>query len=385
MLLSLLYFVTGLLGFVTLTIVATQYKSNRIVNGYLLILYFFISLRFFINGFNILNSTSILDKIDFKYYPFLSVIFPCVYLYFKNLVDNNKKILINDFRHFISPIFLGFVNVIIAKPYLYYNYVFHFIFAGIALFYLFLSFNKLKMGIWSEQTKIAIVKKQNKLLKNWTLFLFVVYVLSIARLLICLFINLYKGVHSSGENYLWIMAIICWVLFFKVLASPQILFGYNVLYDKINEQRNAEFVFGDFWVLSKDVKISNVQDVKLNEKIMENIITYIYDIEAIALKDDWFRIPSVTLGDFANKLGIPKSHLIFIFKYHSKISFTDLRKIVRIHDSVNLIEADYLKSNTLESLAKKVGFSSYNPFFTSFKEIVGVVPQDYSSKRMKVK
>ena len=83
------------------------------------------------------------------------------------------------------------------------------------------------------------------------------------------------------------------------------------------------------------------------------------------------------MTDFAAKLNIPKSHLSYLFKYHSKISFSDYKKIARIEDTLHLIQADYLKTNTFDSLAKEVGFSSYNPFFTSFKDIVGKPPQEY--------
>ena len=80
------------------------------------------------------------------------------------------------------------------------------------------------------------------------------------------------------------------------------------------------------------------------------------------------------------KLEIPKSHLNFIFKYHSKVSFTEFKKIIRVYDSIELIDAHYLKANTLDSLASKVGFSSYNPFFTSFKEVTGITPQAYNKQ-----
>jgi AraC-like DNA-binding protein len=78
-------------------------------------------------------------------------------------------------------------------------------------------------------------------------------------------------------------------------------------------------------------------------------------------------------------LNIPKSHLSYLFKYHSKISFSDYKKIARIEYALHLIQSDYLKTNTFDSLAKEVGFSSYNPFFTSFKDIIGKPPQEYCS------
>ena len=83
----------------------------------------------------------------------------------------------------------------------------------------------------------------------------------------------------------------------------------------------------------------------------------------------------------ANRLKIPKSHLTFVFKYLSRVSFTEFKKIVRIHDALQLIEKGYLQSNTIESLASKVGFSSYSPFYTTFKEVTGISPQIYIKKK----
>ena len=74
-----------------------------------------------------------------------------------------------------------------------------------------------------------------------------------------------------------------------------------------------------------------------------------------------------------------RSHLIFVFKYHSELSFSDYKKISRIQNSLVLINNNYLASNTLDTLAKKVGFSSYNPFFSCFKDVVGKSPHEYVS------
>jgi AraC-like DNA-binding protein len=60
------------------------------------------------------------------------------------------------------------------------------------------------------------------------------------------------------------------------------------------------------------------------------------------------------------------------------MTFVEYKKMVRIHDAVKLLETDFLKNNTMESLAMKVGFSSYKPFYSSFKAITGITPQEYS-------
>jgi AraC-like DNA-binding protein len=74
---------------------------------------------------------------------------------------------------------------------------------------------------------------------------------------------------------------------------------------------------------------------------------------------------------------MPKSHLSFIFKYHSTISFSDFKKLNRIQDAIELINEGYLKTNTFDSLSKQVGFSTYNTFYIAFKEVTNKAPQEY--------
>jgi hypothetical protein len=51
--------------------------------------------------------------------------------------------------------------------------------------------------------------------------------------------------------------------------------------------------------------------------------------------------------------------------------------MVRIQDSLALIEEGYLKTNTFDSLSKNVGFSTYNTFFIAFKEVTNKAPQEF--------
>ena len=95
--------------------------------------------------------------------------------------------------------------------------------------------------------------------------------------------------------------------------------------------------------------------------------------------NSYFTNPDFFIQDLAHVLNIPKSHLVFVFKYHAEISFSDYKKISRILNSLELINSNYLNSNTLDSLSRKVVFSSYNPFFTCFKEVVGISPHEYVS------
>jgi AraC-like DNA-binding protein len=42
-----------------------------------------------------------------------------------------------------------------------------------------------------------------------------------------------------------------------------------------------------------------------------------------------------------------------------------------------MIESGFLAKNTIESLAKDVGFASYSPFYKAFKKIHGIGPTEY--------
>ncbi len=50
---------------------------------------------------------------------------------------------------------------------------------------------------------------------------------------------------------------------------------------------------------------------------------------------------------------------------------------MRIHDATKLLENEYLIDHTVESLALKVGFSSYNTFIIAFNNITGLTVQEY--------
>jgi AraC-like DNA-binding protein len=199
----------------------------------------------------------------------------------------------------------------------------------------------------------------------------------VIRLLGSIFFELNFGNTIKGFSFQWIAALIWLLILFKILVSPEILYGYNALYKKIDENRNRNLTLASIWNTTPKIDINNLQHLQLKEKIDLNILTYIEDVEKISIKDKIFRNPDIKISDVANKLNIPKSHISYLFKYHSNISFSEYKKTIRIQDAIKLIDEDYLKENTLESLSKKIGFTSYNPFFTSFKEFTGTSPIEY--------
>ena len=380
MLSNLLFIITGLIGLITTFLIFTNYKSNRIMNLYIILFILIISLRFFLSGLTNFIFDSNFRTTYFKYSNFSLVVIPICYLYFKNLSENYRKLNSKELLHFIFPVAL-FLAMIYREHFDFDSKQIEIILYGLffifAITYIILCFQMLRTTIWTRKGDIKVIQQQNKLINNWTLFLFIGLILTISRLFISISKEIYFDESIRGHSYQWISALIWLTILFKILRSPEILYGYNVLHQKINENKNNTLVLNDIWKKITNIELNNEQHLVLKEKIDSNIIDYIKEIESISLKYELFRNSKLTISDLANSLKIPKSHLSYLFKYHSTISFSEYKKVIRIHDAINQIEQNYLKNNTLDSLSKKVGFTSYNPFFTSFKDIAGVSPLEY--------
>ncbi|MFV7236932.1 MULTISPECIES: helix-turn-helix domain-containing protein [Flavobacterium] len=377
---NFLCIITGIIGLVTTLLIFTSYKSNRVMNLYIILLILIISFRHLIIGLTYFISDDSFKDSFYKYSNFSAVAIPLFYLYLKNLSSNNKYFDSKELLHFIFPttFFLFIIKFNdFQHPSIRLKLIFYTIFFAYTSFYIILCYRLLKKNIWTREVDIKVINKQNELINNWTLFLFIVITLITIRLLVSILLEIYYNIYIKGISYQWISALIWLLILFKILISPEILYGYGTLYRKINENRSSNLELNEIWNISSNSKLNNSQHLVLKEKIDKNILVYIEEIEKLSFKYELFRDPKMTITDLANKLNIPKSHISYIFKYHSTISFSEYKKVIRIHDAIKHIELNYLKNNTLDSLSKKVGFTSYNPFFTSFKEVSGVSPLEY--------
>lgn len=379
---------SGLMGFLTIFLILIRYRSNRITNIYLVIIFGIVSTRMVVIGtFNLENNDVITTLLE-KYNNLLIVIIPCTYLYFLNLVHDKKRIELNNLKHFNIPLLFNLIDYALDNSYLsliknnFYYYIF---FALYTIVYLVLNYNLLNKNIWNRKGDISIVVKQNQLIKNWSVFLFSIFLVNALRTIVVLFWEINNQNYSFGASFLWITAILWLSIYFKIIISPEILYGYTFLNSKINENKKSDKPILSFWTTKTIIEITNIQDKQLNDKIKEAIPEYIKLIDQFSFHNQTFRNKGFVISDLSNKLNIPKSHLNFLFKYHSKISFSEYKKIVRIHDSLALINEGYLTTNTFDSLAKEVGFKSYNTFFVSFKDYTGVTPQEFLVKIIKTK
>ncbi len=382
---NLIQLIVGLTGIVIISLILFSIKSNKFVNFYLLILIAFASAR-------MISRSTFSFGIQSKFYDFsapyttilLSTI-PLFYLYFKAIVLDDSKFHRKDLIHFIFPILLLGINLMFYDKQVIgisnlrlFNLLFCTFFTFI---YTFKSLNILFRNIWTKTLNIH--QEHSKLIKNWTKFLGTICVLLSLRFIASIIYEWLNGSELKGIYMIFIHVAFWLVVFLKILISPEILYGLPKLHKKSFSLENTEIIVSPFWDIN-GLHIANEQDKKLKEKVDTRILGLIEGIEFLAVNNNYFRNQKITIADMANELSVPTSHLVYIFKYHCNLSFTEYKTIIKIEDAKKLIETGFLKVNTLESLAIEVGFSSYNPFFTAFKKLVGKSPNEYSLSTLKL-
>ena len=381
---NLIQLIVGLTGIVTIGLILFSIKSNKFVNLYLVILIALSSLRMITRSTFSLGLQNTFYDFFAPYNPILLLTIPLFYLYSKAIVLDDSKFHRKDLIHLVFPIILLVFNIICYHTHTIttsnirlFNLIACTFFTS---FYTIKSTNVLRTNIWKKALNIH--QDHHKLIINWTKFLATICILLTFRFIVSIIYEWLKGSELKGEYMIFIHVAFWLIVFLKILISPEILYGLPKLSKKVSVLSNPDISISNFWNMNGLV-ISNEQDKKLKEKVDSRILNLIQEIEFLAVNKNYFRNQKITIADMSNELRVPTSHLVYIFKYHCNLSFTEYKTIVKIEDAKKLIESGFLKVNTLESLATEVGFSSYNPFFTAFKKLVGKSPNEYYTSFIK--
>ena len=367
----------GFVGLLVSSIMIFSQKSNRYVNTYLALILFIVSMRSIHGGFSENYNLIFLD-IDFNWLkPLYIIVMPLSYLYFESLFKNRIRLKRKVYLHFLLPILLAIIYAFQNKFKFLESTLFYLIFysllISIILYYIikksFLFFEFFK-------NKDSISENHFSQLNKWVSFIFIIFIVGSIRLIFSLYFDLEKGQKGSANISNIFKNSLLLLLLIKLLISPEILFGYLKLKEKLSGfDKNLKFNH-EIWIL-KDAVTSSLQDAKLSQLVNTKIVSYLNEIEKFIINETPFRSPKYSVYNLANNLSIPSSHLAYIFKYHCKMSFTEYKNHYRIEDALKLINEGFLDSKTFEGLAEKVGYVSYNPFFTSFKKQTNYSPKVY--------
>jgi AraC-like DNA-binding protein len=377
MLLNFLYLFTSFFGFIVIYLMGFKYKSKRNTNVYLFVFFFLGSIRFFFHGMTFVPFIN--QNVIYLDVLFNTTAWACLYLYFDSLINNRKSIRLKEMFHFIIPLVIFFLFCIksVVSNQVILSKVAFLILIFLNFFYFYSSYKLLLNNVWTRNSKILFINSQFIEIRKWTLFLFSLLSLMFIRFVINLMLNDKSNWYCNHNYYLWVGAVFWIIIFTKLVSSPDLLYGYDLLQSKIEAYDKNNIAFDNVWKKEVSKIVLNAQDAILKERLNHAINGYIIEIEHLSLNTNLFFTIDFTLVELASKLNIPKSHLSYVFKYHSKLSFSDFKKMIRIQKAITMIGEGYLKTNTMEALAMDVGFSSYSPFFKSFKIITGESPNEY--------
>lgn len=376
---SFLSFFVGFLGFLVILFIIMSFKKSALFNIYLLVLFFFISVRLIHNGLLGIYDTPIINE----YYVYIGPIYlfaiPTFYLYFDSLYADRiyfnprhllhlifplVNLFLNSFKHHFSEVNIALIETVQVFSIL----GFLFSYGSISLY---LGYKKL----WHKSSVfLELSTEHEEKMRKWTIFLFVIMCILSFRLVYSVFSEIKEETRIMGYHGSLVISVIWLVVFVKVLRSPELLYGYPKLKNITAQIDQIPTETSSLWSRG-DVDIINLKDVKLSESISAKIEPYFIKIEDYVTSNRFFSNPKYSIKDLANGLNIPVSHLAYIFKYHCEMPFVEYRNHQRIKDAVNFIHSNFLKTQTLESLAIAVGFTSYNSFFVSFKKHTGLSPK----------
>jgi AraC-like DNA-binding protein len=369
----------GAFGFICAIFLFYTLKSNRFINIYLAIMVLGISLRLVLRGyFELTGQFDIILDTSKNNIHLLMMSFP--YLYFKTIFNNSSKFYKKTLYHFLLPILLIILNNLNFFETLSLDNsqnIFLLLIILLYSYYVVRIILLLKVNLWKKSSAIESVEKQNIELKKWVMLLFIAFSLMWMRLISSLIVSKNNNGDVSDNIFFWMNSIVWFFVFVKIVTNHKLLSSY---YSIISKDKKIDFNRKEYsknWKIKPLTEITNKQDLQLSLNLSKNIEVIFKEIDAALAENNFFRVSGFSISDLANKLNIPKSHLAHVFKYHSKLSFSDFKKKVRINDCINLVQCNYLKQNTFESLAKEVGFATYNTFFISFKEVTGKAPNQY--------
>jgi hypothetical protein len=199
MLSNIILFITATLGLLCVAFIIGKNngKEHSLINKYLIIIIAFQALRFMFYGIsqaypdlNIKWFTNFLDVL-------LVIFMPCFYLYFQNIIFENK-FKVGNLLHFLTPTLLIVIftvkiiassenEIVIRKIFLFTGVLFY-------LVYAYVGFKLLYQNVWCRKSEINAIQKQNALIKNWSIFLYASFIIiATVRLITGFFINNQKS------------------------------------------------------------------------------------------------------------------------------------------------------------------------------------------------
>lgn len=114
---NLVILFSGIVGLITIFLFLFRYKSNRITNIYLIIIFLIVAVRMLSIALFKIQNNSFIEELLRDYNNLLIIIVPCSYLYFENLIKDCKTIYFRNFVHLIIPLVFNIIDYLLDRNY----------------------------------------------------------------------------------------------------------------------------------------------------------------------------------------------------------------------------------------------------------------------------
>lgn len=229
--------------------------------------------------------------------------------------------------------------------------------------------------------------------KQWSIILLTIVLLSSTIYLIPLsyyIIGSYERLIQNGMPWLWISVSIYCLIPITLILYPNVLYGFiRFRGDLITLPKRSRLPDHHSAVASaaslqpshfdnNELYQRDIQDVKQGKKeldqLKEAILSY-FHTDAPYLKSDF------KLHDIAIALNVPSHHISFCFAHSFMENFAEVKTRYRIQYAKQLLDQGAIDQFSMEGVGRLSGFASKSNFFTSFKELTGLTPQQYAQQK----
>ncbi len=128
-----------------------------------------------------------------------------------------------------------------------------------------------------------------------------------------------------------------------------------------------------------EVDILNIQNLNLPHQRYQDPETVLQLTDKI---DSWvhaqkaFRDPDFSINELSESIGLPVSHMRFLFKEFNQLTFNDYRNLCRVKDLEELFRDTNKKHLSVEALGEICGFGSKSAMFRAVRRHFDMTPQE---------
>lgn len=201
--------------------------------------------------------------------------------------------------------------------------------------------------------------KQNKLVYNWLISLNLVTSIVAAGFLF-LTVRLYnlpvnKVIIESEPTYYLSGLAFALLPLILIVFFPQVLYGMPIA---TTAKKSAKIT----------IPLADSSDPLA--ETAQIIVNYIK-------QEKPYLYPDFDIEDIAERLDIPKHHIIYCFTIILQKKFTAYRSTVRIEHAKELLKAGSADTLSIDGIGAQSGFSSRSGFYATFKAETGMTPSQY--------